>query len=296
MSEADDLAKIQAVQRKMRAGELDKAVRRILALLESARREVVADIVDTPWDRFNLPRLTAAIDRHLDHWRDLAVQDLNATQAAMWTLGGEATLAAVSEIGLTIATHELPTSLLQALTDKMAQRIGNLTQSAKDRIDRTIATGLLSGRPRDQVLAEIGRHLEFGDLTGKPQGLFGSIGARAEFIYRQEVGQAYATAQDLRRDEVTKYQPDLQKVWVHDGHPMQPRPDHVAMHGQMREQDEPFDNPETGEELMFPRDPDADISEVAGCTCDVFLWRPLYGPVEQFIGPATDHAAVRKAA
>ncbi|WP_447978088.1 hypothetical protein [Candidatus Nitrospira bockiana] len=296
MSERDDARKIQELQRKLRRGEVDKGVRRMLALLEAARREVVAEIADTDWDRFYLPRMTAAIDRHLDQWRDLALRDLTSAQATFWELGAAATNATMAVMGVGARFPELPTSLLQTLTAKTSQRIGGLTQSAKDRIDRTIATGLLSGRPRHEVIEQIGRHLTFGAGSGKPQGLFGSIGARATFIYQQEVGMAYATAQELRRQQAAKYAPELKKVWKHDGHPIKPRPDHVAMHGQVRDQDEAFLNPITGEELDYPRDPNADISETAGCTCDVVLWRPLYGDVREFIGPATGREAVEQQA
>lgn len=287
MPERDDAQRIQDLQRKIRRGEVDEGVRRILVKLEAARREILAEVADTDWDAFMLPRLTANIDRQLDHWRDLALQDLTADQAGLWNLGGKSVLGTMTEIGISLALPELPTSLLSAMQNKAGQRIGGLVQSAKDRIDKLISTALLTGQSREETIQALGRALELGDASGKPEGLFASIANRARFIYRQEVGAVYATAQDLRREQVTRYAPGLKKVWVHDGHPHLPRVDHIAMHGQERDQDEPFLNPVTREELMFPRDPAADISETAGCTCDVFLWRPEYGDKLAFIGPAT---------
>jgi hypothetical protein len=291
MSEADEARKMQELQRKLRKRAVAEGVRRILMLLESARRDVLAEIADSDWDRFILPRLTAQLDRQLELWRDLALQDLTAAQAQSWQAGSQSVLSTAGAIGLEVSLPELPTSLLQALTQKMGQRVTGLTQSAKDRLDKALATGLLSGQSREDTIAALGKVLKTGELTEKSQGIFGSISARARFIYQQETGQAYARAQDLRRDQVIKYVPELQKVWVHDGHPLVPRPDHLAMHGQVQNQDEPFRNPVTGEELMFPRDPDADIGETAGCTCDVFLWRDAYGSIADFIGPATGRAA-----
>lgn len=285
MAEQDDAKRIQELNRKLRAGEVDKGVRRVLSLLDSARREIIAEIADSDWDRFMLPRLTLMVDRQLEQWRELALQDLTGAQAQHWTLGSQATLATVEAMGVDVRLPELPTSLLQALQQKTAQVVGGLTRSAKDRLDRTIATSLLSGQPRQEAIAALGKVLETGG--GKPQGVFGTIRARSEFIYRHETGQVYAQAADLRREQVVKYVPDLAKVWRHSGNPHEPRVGHVAMHGQERAQDEPFLNPKTREKLHYPRDPGADIRETAGCTCEAVLWRPRYGDKREFIGAAT---------
>lgn len=291
MSEKDDAKRMQEALRRKQSGEVDAGVSRILKLLEKARREVLAEVADTDWDRHVLPRISAAIDRHLEQFRARAAQGLTADQSVVWQGGAAAVLETAAAMGIALSLPELPTSLLQALQHKSAQRIGGLTQSAKARLDQTLGTALLTGQPREEAIKAIGKTLTLGDTSGKPQGVFGSVSARAEFIYRQEMGAVYSQAQDLRRDQVVAHAPELQKIWVHDGHPGVARAGHVAMHGQRRDQDEPFLNPITREELQFPRDPNADIGETAGCTCDVFLYRPEYGSVEDFIGAATSGMA-----
>jgi hypothetical protein len=287
MSEAEDAKRIQDELMRLKKAGIDDATARILTLLEEARRQVLADVADTDWERFYLPRLSNAIDRQLQHFRDLAAAGLSADQADLWGLGAQGVLDTAAAIGVAVALPEIPTSLLQAMQAEAGRRIGNLAQAAKAQIDLELGSLLLAGKPREDAIAAIGRSLVAGTPPGmKPEGMFGTVAARARFITQQELGATYATAQDLRRDQVVAHAPDLQKVWVHDGHPLRPRPDHVAMHGETRDQTEPFSNG-----LMFPRDPDGDISETAGCTCDTFLWQPDFGSLDQFIGPATGEMA-----
>lgn len=286
MTDAERAAQIQAVNRKIRQGEVDAGVQRMLTLLTQARREVLADVASTDWDRHALPQRLAAIDRQLEHVRGLALADLTADMAHLWGLGTAQTTEAAAAVGIEVVFQEIPTSLLQTLQSKMGQRVTGLFNFAKEQLDQTLSLALLTGQSREDTIAAIGSVLEFGS-TVKRAGLFGSISTRARFIYRQEVGMAYAVAADARRHQAAKYVRGLKKVWVHDGHPHLPRVDHVAMHGQVVGQDEDFENPMTGATLAFPRDPNADIGETAGCTCDVFMYREEYGDVLEFIGPAT---------
>jgi hypothetical protein len=288
----EDPGKAQRAALAKKKKEIADAIKRVTALLEAARREVLAEIADTDWDRFYLPRLTFAVNGALDRVGNLITEELAKDQAALWA-AGEAhvtdTLAPLL-VDLPIALPGISTSLLQALQRKSAQYIGGITQSAKDQIDRELAMIMLGAKSREDAIEAIGRSLLAGALPGrKPEGLFGSLAARMRFVTQHELGQSYAVARDLQRQQLERYAPGAKKVWVHDGHPLKPRPDHVAMHGQLREQDQPFVNPVTGEELMFPRDPSAEISETAGCTCDVVEWKPIFDEqgLEHYIGPAT---------
>jgi hypothetical protein len=293
MTDAERAAQIQKLNQQLRNGQVDAGVARILKLLGQARREVLADVAETDWDRFSLPRKLAAIDRQLDHFRQLALANLKADMAHLWNLGESHSREAAKAIGIDVAFQELPTSLLQALQEKMGQRVSGLFQFAKDQLDQKISVALLTGQSREETIAAIGKILEMGS-TGKPEGLFGSISARARFIYQQEVATAYAVAAAKRQELAAQYVPELQKVWAHDGDPKEPRAGHVAMHGQLRDMDEDFTNPDTGAELSYPRDPAADFSETANCTCSQYLWREEYGDVRQFIGDRSQGPITRE--
>lgn len=294
MATPDELARMQEIQRLIRQKQIAEGVRRMIALLNQARRDIVADVMETDWERFYLPRLRTAIERHLNHWQDLALQRLTGDQAASWTLAQQDMQQLFRDLAVDVHLPELPTSLLQTLQTKAARHIGHLMNFAKDQIDRTIALALLTGESREDTIAKLGRHLEYGTPFGPPAGKFGTIAARARFIYEHEVAGAYAEAKHRRFAQSARYAPGLKKVWVHQGHPRVPRLDHIAMHGQQRGPDEDFRNPMTGAELAFPRDLSADIGETAGCTCDFMGWRDEFGTLADFIGPAT--TAARRAA
>lgn len=299
MSEREDVKRLQERIRKQRRSAVNVGQARVRRLLLTAQREVLGEVAGTEWQRFFLPRMTAAVDAALNRIEGLVSTDLAEGQAANWLLGSDMTTGAIAAMNIQVALPEIPTSLLQALQVKSAETVKGLMTTGKLRINQEIANALLAGKPREEAIQSIGRVLssDLGTFPGqKPQGVFGSIDRRARFIYQHETGQAFSTAQALRRDQVTQHVPDIEKVWVHDGHPIMSRPDHVAMHGQRVKNDEPFVNVFTGERLMFPRDPDAAIGETAGCTCDTFLYREEYGDVNEFIGDSTGTPAVAEEA
>lgn len=284
MPNGDELLRLQLLQQKIREGRVQEGVRRMIGLLNEARREIVADVMETDWQRFYLPRLRASIERHLEQWRTLALHELKGDQATNWNLGAEDVTQLFDTMEVRVVLPDLPTSLLQALQEKGARALRSLANFAKDQIDRTIALSMITGESREATIDRIGRHLEYGTTLGKPQGRFATIAARARFIYDHEVGAAYAEAKHRRFAQSAQYAPGLKKVWLHQGHPHVPRPDHVAMHGQQREPDEAFRNPFTGAELAFPRDPSAPIEETANCTCSFVAWRPEFGSKADYIG------------
>ncbi len=284
---AQELIRLQLLQQKIREGHVLEGVRRIIALLNQARRKIVADVMETDWQRFYLPRLRTAIDTHLEHWRDLALKDLSGDMASNWDLGVTDMTALFTQMDVKVTLPELPTSLLQALQEKGARRLANLTNFAKNQIDRTVALSLISGESREQTIAKIGTHLEYGTPGGLPQGKFSTIAARARFIYEHEVAASYADAKYRRFQQNAAHAPGLKKVWLHQVHPRIDREDHVAMHGQTKAPDQDFVNPGNGVELAFPRDPAAPIGETANCTCSMTTWREEFGPLADYIGPPT---------
>lgn len=288
MSEADDAKTIQDVQAKLRAGQVDEGVRRVLIILQTARRNILADVAGTEWQKAYLSRLLATVDRQLAQARAAALDDVTNLMEQQWKAGAAAVSETADTVGVAVRVPEIPTSLLQTMESKAAQRVTGLFQFAKNQLDGILSQALIGGLSRDEAIAKIGTVLETGTMTdtgAAAKGLFGSVSRRAAFIFQQEMGAAYSTAADLRREQVMRYADEgLKKVWAHDGHPKEPRQGHLLMHGQIREQDEDFENPLTGEELSYPRDPAADISETANCTCSVYLWREEYGDVLDFIG------------
>ena len=90
------------------------------------------------------------------------------------------------------------------------------------------------------------------------------LASRARTIARTEIGRA----RNAGRVEGMRLAGFTHHKWssYSDNHS---RRGHSMMNGQVRPIGEPFDNPETGEELMFPGDPGAKASETINCRCTV---------------------------
>lgn len=97
------------------------------------------------------------------------------------------------------------------------------------------------------------------------------VSYRAEVIARTEALRAvHAGNHELYRQAIERGDVDadqLTREWNHAGHGRNSRPGHVEMQDQERGIEEPFENPLTGARLMYPGDPDADVSETACCRC-----------------------------
>ena len=80
----------------------------------------------------------------------------------------------------------------------------------------------------------------------------GSDRRRGITIVRTELGRAYAHAGQARMAQARRSLPGLRKQWRRSGKTHE-RPGHVAMDGQIRDVDEPYQTPD-GVELLYPRD------------------------------------------
>jgi hypothetical protein len=201
---------------------------------------------------------------------------------------------------------------LQALQQQAGTRITKLAEEAKAQIDRILGRSLLAGLPRHEAIEQIGTQVTRGDLAGRPQSIFASVGKRAAFIYDHEISQIYAAARFQRLETAARYRREFEAtraeleargditglppagpsetafdlVWLHLGHPKTPRDWHVAMHGQRRKPGEKFDSPK-GPRLAFPRDPEAPFEETAHCTCELQMYEASMGPFEAWLPAPT---------
>ena len=127
-----------------------------------------------------------------------------------------------------------------------------------------ITLGVLGGKTPAEVANAIGKNL-------KGKSVFTSIAARAEAITKTEMGRVFSAATQARLAEAAKYVPDMEKKWIHSGHPKLPRPSHVAA---SMAPPIPWDGKFLiGSTLMkHPRDSGAPIAEVINCGCDCIPW------------------------
>lgn len=172
-----------------------------------------------------------------------------------------------------------------------------LSQQGREQIGEVLRKGMLEAHPQGNIVEAVRKILDQETLSDAPPSHTSiPTNRRAAFVVHQEIGFLYALAQEIRHKKACRWVPELKKVWIQSGNTKEPNDGHVAMHGQMVDHDQPFRNPVTGKVIMYPRDPTADISETLDCGCDIVLYRPLYGPLDEFIGsPKGRNLAYRSA-
>lgn len=161
-----------------------------------------------------------------------------------------------------------------------------ISREGRERIGQILRKGMRERHSTGNIIEAVRRVLDQETLPdAQPSHSAIHNNRRAAFIIHQEMGYLYALAKNIRHREVCKYSPELKKVWVQGGNTKEPNDGHVSMHGQIVSFNKPFCNPVTGKLINYPRDPAADMAETFNCSCDTVLYRPLYGPLDQYIGP-----------
>lgn len=75
--------------------------------------------------------------------------------------------------------------------------------------------------------------------------------------------------------------PDLEKMWVHAGHPKQARLSHVAAHGQHVKADEKFLI--GGLVMRYPRDPAGGVANSVHCGCELVPYMADWYTPDEFL-------------
>lgn len=240
--------------------------RKILAMLENARREIAAEVASSDWQRHHQPRLLAAIDDHLRRFGEEAARELKADLDKQFAAGQRAIDAKLTDQAIYIGLMpDISESALAAMQTDLGTRITNLTADAASAIQKDLSLGLLGGKTPFETMEAIGRSLD-------DAGRFSSIARRAETIVREEFGRVFRAGRQIRLETAARHVSGLKKQWIHAGHPKVPRPTHVALHGVIKNIDEPFEvlNEKTGviERPMHPKDPVLSAENTIGCRCE----------------------------
>jgi hypothetical protein len=144
------------------------------------------------------------------------------------------------------AAAKAPQKWLDARTDKIGELVG---RTSADRILDSYREARDNGEDASALASRIRDDAYDAD----------SVKARADLIGSLETNIAIAVGGFL---VATKY--GATKIWHHDGSPRAPRDWHVQMEGEEVAVDDTFSNG-----LMYPRDPNGPMEEIANCTCSV---------------------------
>jgi len=166
-----------------------------------------------------------------------------------------------SRIGLTVQQSQWVDNMRNDLENLSANYF---TREQRDRrYDARVRAAIKSGEPLNDD--------DINTITGRYAERFEKY--RATGIARQETRGAVAAGQAEGYFQLAD-DPAVEKVtvgWQHNtGDQKEPRPDHVAMDGQVRELGEPFIM-DDGTEMMYPHDPNGGPQQNANCHCSPFF-------------------------
>ncbi|MDY7034546.1 MAG: hypothetical protein SV375_00060 [Thermodesulfobacteriota bacterium] len=254
--------KERAFQKKVnelirKTGRLEKAeVQKVISLLNNARKEVAAAVASTEWQLYRLPQLKGAIERALQDFGAKYGVELQDAQRTFWDHGVDSVDLPLQSVGILQALPEIDMSALSIMQGYSADLVNGLTGDAIKKINNEISLGIMGQKQPYEVMQAVGRNL-------KDKSIFRSIRHRAETITRTEAGRVLEMASQARKEKAAEVVPGLQKQWFYGHSPKMPRLDHMAVHGQIRDVDKPFDV--GGEELMYPRDPAGSAGNTINC-------------------------------
>ena len=241
------------------ANRLEKAeVKKVIKLLADARKDVAAQIASTEWQAYHLPQLKAGIERALQSFGDQYGVEMREMQREFWQQGADMTDLPLREIGINAAIPEIDTTALSILQGYSSDLVTGLSQDAVKKINGEITRGIIGQKSPYEVMQAVGRNL-------KDKSIFKSIAHRADTIVRTEAGRVFEAAGQARKEAAVQVVPGLQKQWYYGHSPRLPRIDHMAVSGQIRDIDKPFDV--GGEKLMYPKDPAGSAANTINCGC-----------------------------
>lgn len=233
-----------------------KDVKKVIRLLNVARREVAATVASSDWQIYHLAELKSGIERSLQSFGDRYGVELRAAQGTFWQMGQDMVDLPLRQIGIAAAIPEIDTAVLAIMQDFSSDLVTGLTSDAIKKINQELTLGLMGQKSPFEVMGAVGRNL-------KDKSVFRSIAARARTIVLTESGRVLESAGQARKVAARKAVPGLQKQWLYGHSPQNPRVDHMAVDGQIRDVDEPFDV--GGESLMYPGDPAGSPGNTINC-------------------------------
>jgi hypothetical protein len=257
-------AKVAELVKQARAFGPDVRAK-VMALLEEARKSVIADIANVDPQSFQaaqLRTLARSIDSAIQQFSTDFSQYVASAQSDAFKLGVIGIDQPLDAAGLpTPALGGVSTSALTIAQGYTADLISGLAKDASGKLNAAIQRAFLGGQSLDDIIAQVGRAVDGDKFTG----LFSAIGERAETIALNEILRVHSIAGQARLEDLAGQVPGVKKQWLHIMAARVPRFSHIMASGQVREVGEPFSV--GGEDLMYPRDPNGEAENTVNCHC-----------------------------
>ncbi|MBC7964237.1 MAG: hypothetical protein H7Y05_14995 [Steroidobacteraceae bacterium] len=259
------------------------AVRRIL---EETRRQVIVELSTAPADGFaawQLPQTLNAIGKHLGAFESAAKTEVAAGLTESWEAGVQMLPGMLKAAGIQTISYGIPTAVLDQLKEFSWGKISSVTTDALAKIRSELTLGLLGQKTPHEITQAVTALIENSEQPAFKSGrsIFQSVSERAEVITKVELGRTFSMANQKSMEAAADDLPELQKMWLHTGHPRTPRIYHLALNGSIKPVDQPFLVGNIA--MMHPRDPKAPVSEIINCGCMHVPYMAAWGKKEEFI-------------
>lgn len=233
-------------------GTLDE----LRALLQKADADILATLAALPSDyqAWYLPQLQGEIRRVLELIAGDVAAAVDAGQVAAWRDGGRLVDSVLAASGVSVVLPQLDTRQLSAMRQFLTEKIRDVTLDAANLINSELG------------LVTIGVKSPFDAIKSVTQILGETTLRRGTTIVATELNRAFAAANQLRMEQSAQYVPGLQKKWLKSGK-REPRPEHVAIHGQVQPVEKPFVLEGGAVKMMYPGDPRAPARHTINCGC-----------------------------
>lgn len=233
-------------------GTLDE----LRALLQQAERDILALLAALPSDyqAWYLPQLQAEIRRALEGLANEAAAAVDAGQVTAWRQGSAMVDSVLAASAVSVVIPQIDPRQLSAMRQFLTEKIKDVSLEAANLINSQLGLVVIGAQNPFDAVKSVSKIL--GETTLR----------RGTTIVSTELNRAFSAANQLRMEQSAQYVPGLQKKWLRSGK-REPRPEHVAIHGQVQPVDKPFVLEGGAVKMMQPGDPSAPARHTINCGC-----------------------------
>jgi len=226
------------------------------ALLQQAERDILALLAALPSDyqAWYLPQLQAEIRRALEGLAQEAAAAVDAGQVTAWRQGSALVDSVLAASAVSVVLPQIDPQQLSAMRQFLTEKIKDVTLEAANLINSQLGLVVIGAQNPFDAIKSVSKIL--GETTLR----------RGTTIVSTELNRAFSAANQLRMEQSAQYVPGLQKKWLRSGK-REPRPEHVAIHGQLQPVDKPFILEGGAVRMMQPGDPSAPARHTINCGC-----------------------------
>lgn len=226
------------------------------ALLQQAERDILALLAALPSDyqAWYLPQLQAEIRRALEGLANEAAAAVDAGQVTAWRQGSAMVDSVLAASAVSVVIPQIDPRQLSAMRQFLTEKIKDVTLEAANLINSQLGLVVIGAQNPFDAVKSVSKIL--GETTLR----------RGTTIVSTELNRAFSAANQLRMEQSAQYVPGLQKKWLRSGK-REPRPEHVAIHGQVQPVDKPFVLEGGAVKMMQPGDPSAPARHTINCGC-----------------------------